>query len=202
MEIENINEWIYYYHNKDEEALPTLIEYFHPMVISLYNLMASSNEYVNIEKDEFDSIAHVTLVTCLENYRYFSSSPFYIYYYVCLKRKFIDALRLTMHGSFPSYVACISLDAKVYKDDTDNRLYYRDIVYNPYTIQEEAFVLGKCQKDYLLNCAQNEMSEMDYEILKLRHEGYTVQFIAEKFGVSKQVVYYRIKKIRNWFTSH
>lgn len=199
MKIENVNEWIYYYHIKDEEALPTLIEHFKPMVQSMIKSMYASNEFMKSMQEEYESLANETLVNCLESYRFNSSSPFYMYYYMCLKRNYIDELRYNQHASFPANISTISLDMHIKEN---SNMYYLDVISDPFTLQEDKFVLSKCQRDHLLTCAKKEMSQMDYSILKLRHEGYSVTDIAQIYGVSKQFVYYRLKKIRNWFTSH
>lgn len=197
MKIENINEWIYYYFIKDEEALPTLMEHFSVMVNNLYKAMVPNELMIAQEYGDYESIAYTTLIDCLHRYRFDSPSNFYTYYYMCLKRNFIDSFRV-LKRLFPSDIFTISFDMKIRED---NNMYYHDL-YSNNGITSDQYVIEKCETEYWLNRANKELRPMDYEILKMKHDGYTVRDICLKYGVSKQFVYYRLKKIRNWFTSH
>lgn len=64
---DNINELIYRYFQKDEEALAELIAMLRPGVMNVYQKKMEYKKTEPVYREEFLSMADLLLVDCLEN---------------------------------------------------------------------------------------------------------------------------------------
>ena len=190
----NVNEWIYYYFSKNEQALPTLIEHFRPMAISISKkkLCVSYFEYYTM--DDYFAMVDTVLVECLESYRYDFNLSFVRLYYRAINNRIIDMLRKFYRYYYETYFCGLNFDSRIDEDDD----FLIDKVYNSSHIPMDQFVLETIHVEYILDLALNELSEIEYSILEYRYAGYSSQEISVKLNVSKQLVHYYLKKIRNW----
>lgn len=90
---DNINELIYRYFQKDEEALAELIAMLRPGVMNVYQKKMEYKKTEPVYREEFLSMADLLLVDCLEKYRYDHKVSFLTFYLRALHNRLIDAGR-------------------------------------------------------------------------------------------------------------
>ena len=198
MKVENVNEWIYYFFIKDEEAFDVLSQHYKPMMLSVCRQVCG-NEYLEWQTiEDFFQLGDMILLECLLKYRFDLTTDFSLFFYVNLRNRAVDEGRYMIHSTFSPYFSAISLDQKIRED---NNMYYRDIVENINGINEENFILTKSEVEYYMSIAKKKLKSVDYGILSMYIQGYSMKDICTKYGISRQGTYYHLKKAQSYLLS-
>lgn len=197
MKKENVNELIYNYYQKDEYALKEIIEFYRPMVIKVLQEKCDFGfDRTVIYKDAL-SRADCLLVNCLEHFRYGYSGSFTSFYRRSLYNMVVNVIRSYSREKTISY-KMIPIYHYVKEDST-----YLDlnnvISQNDNSLHDEVLLNMEVEKK--LADARNMFSKQDMEILKLKQEGFSTVFIAEKLQLNVRSVRYRINKMKKYILS-
>lgn len=180
----NVNELIYLYFLKDEEALPLLIEYYRPMVLSLIRKNPSwykagrqaANDYI-AEMDEL-------MINCLERYRFSEDITFTTFYRQAIKNKLTDLHRFHSRRDLGRMYEIHSLDEQLNEDTVTT---YEEVTASPNEELHEK-TMAKERLDYLLGKLKASLDKEDYDILMLKLADHTNKEIAEIKNVSVKKV--------------
>lgn len=191
----NLNEWIYYYFIKDEEALPVIIEFFRPVVKSVIQNKFSSQFALYCTQEDYFQMFDQLLVQSLESYRLDSKMGFCNYYCSVVRNRCVDIIRMISRTSSYNLAYTVSLDMAI---NETHHTTYGEIISDSDDCSLHDYVVGSITCEQIFEKAQNELKPLDYEILKAKWQGDNCQEIAKQVHLSRQGVQYRIKKIRKW----
>lgn len=190
MERININEWLYYYFCKREDALPVLINYFRPMIVQLMK-----DKYESFNRDDYTlddnlSKADTLLVECIEKYHYGYNTSFITYYRQC----FINVIYSTLRSKYR--------EQKLYKYDMvyGLKLGEESITYiadsYPSKLGVHDYVLKKIDMEQKFDKLVVGLNDLELKILNLKRLGYNSVQISKMLGLKPKQVQYRINKMK------
>lgn len=197
MEELNINEWIYYFFCKNEEALHMMIEYYRPMVVSIlvekaYNIQSSQYYFLEaLNRMDF------VLVDCLYRYQYTSKGTFTAFFRRCVLNEAKNINKKLVREMGYEYNS-FSLQDKINEE-------YRYCNSEFYTFEDSTLhdeVLLKLEVEYLLKDILNELNVKDHKVIYLKRQGLTTDEIAKILNVRQKTVRNRILRIKKYLIEH
>lgn len=180
---ENINELIYLYHLKDEEALRLLIRHFRPMVTKIIQYHTLSQNVQ--DRADFYANADISLVLCLDRYRQEVHPNFSTYYYTVIHNSTVDMLRSLRRKS------------TLYREDTTSLEGLAQSLQRPVGELFESSdgdthdrVMARLRLEQLFDRADDRTRQ----ILHWKARGCTVKETADQMGWEPRQVRYHLDK--------
>lgn len=187
--MENLNEWIYLYHMKDEQALLALINYFRPMVYSIFSdhyAFLSGDEHLRSDAyNQADSL----LVDCLDSYNENRSPSFVTFYRRCLYYRSINIMRSICHYYYDVDCQHLPIDQKIKEDSMSS---WHQLLADPNQNVDQ-----RVMNDLIFDTILSMLKIKDRKVLILRQCGFSAADIASILSISENRVYTswaRIKK--------
>lgn len=194
----NINELIYLYFCKDEEALQLLIKVFRPLVYNLIKKQYSYKIGIYDIKDDFIQIADQQLVLCLETYHPNSDISFAAYYKYCLINRFANTNKKLKTDSLGNHSSTLSLDAKIKEDESN---YYLELLEDQRENVHQK-TLNKLEFNRLMALSSKMFSKEEQKILYYVMDDESMAEIARKMDLTPRQVRYRFAKMKEKIQLH
>lgn len=175
-----------------------LIQYFRPMVTEIWaDIFVRKTNTILCDRDEFYRHADLLLYRCVFECRMDRVLTFTSFYRRCTKNKGYDLLRQAIRRQCYLNQTCISLDQKV-KEDTN--LYYSGISTDD-SLEVHDIVMDKLMWEHIQTRIMNLFGEEYVQIIDLRMDGYTFNYIAQELGLSCAKVNFMFEKVKKWYTT-
>ena len=113
------------------------------------------------------------------------------------KNKAYDILRQALRKQCYLNQVNISLDQKI-KEDTN--MYYNGIQMTD-SLEIHDIVIDKLMWEHIKNRISKVFGKDYIQIINLRTEGYTYQYIAKELGLSYSKVNFMFEKVKKWYTT-
>lgn len=194
----NINELIYLYFCKDEEALELLIKVFRPLVYSLIKKQYQYKIGINDSKDDFIQIADQQLVLCLDSYHPNSDISFAAYYKFCLINRFANTNKKLKTDSLGNHPNTLSLDAKIKEDESN---YYLELLEDQRENVHQK-TLNKLEYKRLMALSGKMFSKEEQTILAYVMDDVNMTEIARRMDLTPRQVRYRFAKMKKKIQLH
>lgn len=189
----NINEFIYLYFLKDEEAIQLIIDYYRPIVLKMIRSKQAFSSKNDGWMEDRLALADTVLLECLNSYRIDQKASFTTFYKQVLGNRLIDEGKYDVRHQIKYHYDILPLDQHVKEGET---IRYIDAVPDPKTQNNYSLELNA-----ILEAIENEdlFTEVEAKVLKMRMEGYTQSDIAQEIGKSTKVVRQVFDKFRKWY---
>lgn len=194
MEKFNVNEWIYYFFNKDEDALKELIAYYRPLVVGILD-----KKVVNFRDDPiryYDCLsrADTLLVECMYRFHLGVEGSFTTFYRQCFINETINIIKMNVR-EYRHQIRFVSLESQI---NENIHRYNSDVIPdNRCDVHDE--VITKLMVEKAMQSAHGDLSEIDLEIMYLRRKGFSNKEIGRILNKSKSYVTYHINKMKKYF---
>lgn len=193
----NVNEWIYYFFIKDEDALKELIAYYRPLVISILD-----KKVLNFRDDPnrfYDCLsrADTQLVECIYRYHLGFRGSFTAFYRQCFMNETINIIKKNVR-EYRLQFNSISFEEKV----SEELFRYNSEVIADQSCDVHEQVMIKLLFEELIQEIMVSFEEDDLKILYLKRKGFTNKEIGTILGKNKRIVDYRIHKIKKYLLTH
>ncbi len=196
--MDNINEYIYYFFMKDEEALQELIRLLRPMSVALIKERFSSYQMDHSLFQEYLIESDQLLIDCLYRCRVDLYGSFRSFYRRALKNRLIDLGRFRSTHTLEIHYEIVQLD-KMVREDIQH--YVADIIEDPLSKTHQDVMIA-IEKQYIQNEMKRHFSGLENKVIQLRSMGYTVREISDLLHISIRKVRYIILKVKKWYTAH
>lgn len=194
----NIYESIYLIQMNDFYEMNNLIQYYRPMVTEIWaDIFVRKTNTILCDRDEFYRHADLLLYRCIFEYRMDRVLTFTSFYRKCTKNKAYDILRQALRKQCYLNQVNISLDQKI-KEDTN--MYYNGIQMTD-SLEIHDIVIDKLMWEHIKNRISKVFGKDYIQIINLRTEGYTYQYIAKELGLSYSKVTFMFEKVKKWYTT-
>ena len=198
----NIYESIYLIQMNDFYEMNNLIQYYRPMVTEIWaDIFVRKTNTILCDRDEFYRHADLLLYRCIFEYRMDRVLTFTSFYRKCTKNKAYDILRQALRKQCYLNQVNISLDQKI-KEDTN--MYYNGIQMTD-SLEIHDIVIDKLMWEHIKNRISKVFGKEYIQIINLRAEGYTYQYIAQyiakELGLSYSKVNFMFEKVKKWYTT-
>lgn len=195
-------ELLYYIFQNDEEALDMLINKHEKNIFFCVKKTLEKYNYSCTTSDEFGEILHLGKLEFYQSiYRYCDDGrcSFLVFSQKCIEmavRKYIRHRRglTTYHFS-----NALSLDKQIKENEG---IYYVDMVQDRRHDYEGDAITKWYHKENLMQFLEDHLKENEYEIVKLKLEGYSQIEISEMLLISRKRVYYVCNKMRKLLLSY
>lgn len=189
----NINEFIYLYFLKDEEAIQLIIDYYRPLVMKLIRSKQAFSSKNDGWLEDRLALADTVLLECLHSYRIDQKASFTTFYKQVLSNRLIDEGKYDVRHQIKYHYDILPLDQHIKEDEA---IRYIDAIPDPKTRNNYSLELNE-----ILDAIENKdlFTEVEATALKLRMEGYTQGDIAKKIGKSSKAVRQIFDKFRKWY---
>lgn len=182
----------------DFYEMNNLIQYYRPMVTEiLADIFVRKTNTILCDRDEFYIHADLLLYRCIFEYRMDRVLTFTSFYRKCTKNKAYDILRQALRKQCYLNQVNISLDQKI-KEDTN--MYYNGIQMTD-SLEIHDIVIDKLMWEHIKNRISKVFGKEYIQIINLRAEGYTYQYIAKELGLSYSKVNFMFEKVKKWYTT-
>ncbi|MDO4465765.1 MAG: hypothetical protein Q4C49_02015 [Bacillota bacterium] len=190
----NVNEFIYLYFLKDEDAFLNLYQYYYPLIVSTISRTMADMYHM---KDEMLEIAQQVLYECLEKCRvdrhwYFSS-----FYKRCLQNRLLDFYKYEIIRDYSLKYETIPLDSKV-KEDSNTYRY--ELIPDSHVLHEH--IMLKLETERLDSLARYEFSYLELHVLSLKRLGMKNSEIAKELKIEATKVRSILAKLKKWYAMH
>ncbi len=198
----NDYELLYYIYQQDEEALEMLMERYRRSVYFISKAILDRTDYKLERSDEMDDIiqlGYLELYQSIYAYRDDLNCSFAIYSQKCIEmgvRKYIRGKRGRQNYED---ARALRLDEKVMDEGAVYRI---DRMSNTRHEFEGHKILNWYHEETLLKYLQDVLKESEFQIIKLKIEGYTQKEIALLLCVNTKRVHYVMKKTRKVLLSY
>ena len=194
----NIYECIYMVQMNDFYEMNNLIQYYRPMVTEIWaDIFVRKTNTILCDRDEFYRHADLLLYRCIFEYRMDRVLTFTSFYRKCTKNKAYDILRQALRKQCYLNQVNISLDQKI-KEDTN--MYYNGIQMTD-SLEIHDIVIDKLMWEHIKNRISKVFGKDYIQIINLRTEGYTFNYIAQELGLSCAKVNFMFEKVKKWYTT-
>lgn len=187
---ENDYELLYLIYQKDDESLTLLIQKYEKLMYLFFQTNVSLMYHIKGYIDEYQ-IGRLVILKAIENFRDDKDVTFRHYYFCLLRNQMLNIVRRNQM-SFQRNL--LSSEYLMYECSTD---YLEDV------LKESR---ADMQADWLILCddvkrqiamVEENLSEVECKILRLRLYGYTYQEIAQTLHINLKKVDNTLCKIRN-----
>lgn len=187
---ENDYELLYLIYQKDDESLTLLIQKYEKFMYLFFQTNVSLMYHIKGYIDEYQ-IGRLVILKAIENFRDDKDVTFRHYYFCLLRNQMLNIVRRNQM-SFQRNL--LSSEYLMYECSTD---YLEDV------LKESR---ADMQADWLIHCddvkhqiamVEENLSEVECKILRLRLYGYTYQEIAKTLHINLKKVDNTLCKIRN-----
>lgn len=178
----NVNEQIYLYFCKDEDALVRLIEHYRPMVKGI--LRHRSLAAREAQKDLLVQ-ADKLLVDSLHNYRPDASTHFTTYYRTVIHHHTADHLRHELKNRMQYHFDVVPLDEMA----REGRVTLQEAIPDQRQAVHELAVARATLHSIYAQCDREEQ-----KVLDLRMKGCSYQEIGDAMGIGQRRVRYLLKR--------
>lgn len=190
----NINEYIYLFFQKDEEALPILIEYFRPMLSAICSSRGIHDHSNIVSRSDIFSEADALLIKCLYQYRPDMTMGFSSYYRHSVRNLITDLYRYWSRHAIDYMNDTISLDSRI--SDQHNHYLGDFTEASDYDVHHEVMV--KLEWERCISKASCLLSPVENEILARKIEGWTSAEISQALGITMKKVQYTLRKVKKF----
>lgn len=190
----NINEYIYLYFIKDEEAYMALYNHFYPLIVSMMSRTMADMYHM---KEEMLEISYQVLYECLEKCRVDRYWYFTSYFKKCLFNRWMDFYNFEMRHDVSLKNETLSLDTKI-KEHSNT--YHYDLITDGHIVHNQ--VMMKLERERLDALAQREFSYLELHILSLKRMGMKNTEIANLLHLEPAKVRSILAKMKKWYTMH
>ena len=191
----NDNELLFLVSESNEEARSELVKKYTGIVHKIAYKYTSLAETFGIEEKDLIQEGFIGLSKAIDTYDVGKNVLFYTYVTLCIETSIKSALRTASKKKHQSLNNSISLD-KLYEEEMNINEILKDENSDP-SIQ----LLDKESIDEILNDSKKILTSFEYDVFKLKIEGYSNEEISIKVNKDKKAIentMFRIKsKLKN-----
>lgn len=185
----NDNELIMYINEKNEDASEIMFKKYQPVIKECATKLYEKAKSVGIEFNDLMQEGMLGLSSAIDNYSEQLDTHFYTFAKTCIKRKmisYIGRLSCQKQLSLNSSISYDFNDEDAYKSN-----YYLIDYNNPEKIAENNEIINIVLKE-----ANNKLSNLEKNILKLRLKGYNYKEISKYLNKECKAIDNAVQRIR------
>lgn len=190
----NINEYIYLFFQKDEEAIQLLIDYFRPMLGAICTAKGIRDNTNIVSRADIFSEADALLIKCLYQYRPDMAMGFNTYYRHSVSNLITDLFRYWSRHAIDYMNDTISLDSRISEAHDHYLGDFTEVL--DYDVHHEVMI--KLEWERCLSKASTLLSPIERTILDKKIAGWSSAEIAESYGVTMKKVQYTMRKVKKF----
>lgn len=187
----NDNELLFLVSESNEEARSELVKKYTGIVHKIAFKYLNLAETFGIEEKDLVQEGLIGLSKAIETYDSTKNVLFYTYVTLCIETSIKSALRTASKKKHQSLNNSISLD-KLYEEEININEIIKDETSDP-SIQ----LLDKESIDEILLDSKKILTEFEYEVFRLKAEGYSNEEIAKKVNKEKKSIENTLFRIKN-----
>ena len=193
MEYNNLNdtELLFLVSESNEDARSELVKKYTGIVNKIASKYVGLAETFGIDQKDLVQEGLIGLSKAIDTYNYDKLVLFYTYVTLCIETSIKTALRVGSKKKNQSLNNSISLD-KLYEDEININEIVKDEQSDP-SIQ----LLDKESIDEILKKSKEVLTSFEYEVFKLKSEGYSNEEISLKTGKDKKSIENTIFRIKS-----
>ena len=187
----NDNELLFLVSESNEEARSELVKKYTGIVHKIAHKYTSLAETFGIEEKDLVQEGFIGLSKAIDTYDVGKNVLFYTYVALCIESSIKSALRTASKKKHQSLNNSISLD-KLYEEEININEILKDETSDP-SIQ----LLDKENIDEILNDSKKILTSFEYDVFKLKVEGYSNEEISIKTNKDKKAIENTMFRIKN-----
>ncbi len=187
----NDNELLFLVSESNEEARSELVKKYTGIVHKISYKYISLAETFGIEEKDLVQEGLIGLSKAIDTYDSTKNVLFYTYVALCIESSIKSALRTASKKKHQSLNSSISLD-KLYESDININEILKDETSDP-SVQ----LLDKESIKEILDDSKKNLTSFEYEVFKLKTEGYSNEEIAKKTNKDKKSIENTMFRIKN-----